>query len=104
MMPDLQQVGEGETQQWAPNVTAPVVLLENVSKSYGKIHALSEITLALSGGVTGILGSNGAGKSTLFNALTKAGIQSFEWKYPTLRYRPMEEPCPICKSRFRSRA
>ena len=69
MMPDLQQVGEGQTQQWAPNIAAPVVLLENVSKTYGKIHALSEITLALSGGVTGILGSNGAGKSTLFNLL-----------------------------------
>ena len=46
MMPDLQQVGEGQTQQWAPNTTVPVVLLENVSKTYGKIHALSEITLA----------------------------------------------------------
>mgnify|MGYP000259089804 CR=1 FL=1 len=69
MMPDIQQVGQAQTQQWAPEISAPVVLLENVSKTYGKIHALSEITLALSGGVTGILGMNGAGKSTLFNLL-----------------------------------
>lgn len=69
MMPDLQQVGQAQTEQWKPDLAVPVVLLENVSKTYGKIHALSEITLALSGGVTGILGMNGAGKSTLFNLL-----------------------------------
>ena len=47
----------------------PIVYLENVSKVYGRIHALSNITLGLSGGVTGILGLNGAGKSTLFKLL-----------------------------------
>ena len=40
-----------------------------VGKTYGRIHALSQINLAISGGVTGILGLNGAGKSTLFNLL-----------------------------------
>ena len=69
MMPDFHQEGQAETKQWQPEQKAPVILLENVSKTYGKIHALTGITLALSGGVTGILGLNGAGKSTLFKIL-----------------------------------
>ena len=51
------------------NQQLPIVYLENVSKVYGRIHALSNVTLGLSGGVTGILGLNGAGKSTLFKLL-----------------------------------
>ena len=66
MMPDFHQEGQAETKQWQPEQKAPVILLENVSKTYGKIHALTGITLALSGGVTGILGLNGAGKSKLY--------------------------------------
>ena len=69
MMPDFHQEGQAEAKQWQPEQKAPVILLENVSKTYGKIHALTGITLALSGGVTGILGLNGAGKSTLFKIL-----------------------------------
>ena len=69
MMPDIHQEGQAQTSQWQPEQKAPVILLENVSKTYGKIHALSGVTLALSGGVTGILGLNGAGKSTLFKIL-----------------------------------
>ena len=69
MMPDFHQEGQPEVKEWAPEQEAPVILIENVSKTYGKIHALSGVTLALSGGVTGILGMNGAGKSTLFKIL-----------------------------------
>ena len=67
MMPDITQQGLPPTQ--AETVTAPVVYFNGVSKSYGRIHALSDITIGLSGGVTGILGMNGAGKSTLFKLL-----------------------------------
>ncbi|MDP6334344.1 MAG: ATP-binding cassette domain-containing protein, partial [Candidatus Poseidoniaceae archaeon] len=69
MMPDFDQSGLPQTKEWTPEPKAPVILLENVSKTYGRIHALTGITLALSGGVTGILGMNGAGKSTLFKIL-----------------------------------
>ena len=69
MIPDMTQQGQAapEPAATAPNV--PVVLFNGVSKSYGRIHAVSDITLGLSGGVTGILGMNGAGKSTLFKLL-----------------------------------
>tara|TARA_B110000444_G_scaffold261329_1_gene312674 strand:+ start:1645 stop:2637 length:993 start_codon:yes stop_codon:yes gene_type:complete len=69
MMPDFDQKGLPQTKEWVPEQNAPVILLENVSKTYGRIHALTGITLSLSGGVTGILGLNGAGKSTLFKIL-----------------------------------
>jgi ABC-2 type transport system ATP-binding protein len=38
---------------------------ENVSKWYGQISALTDVSLALDAGVTGLVGRNGAGKSTL---------------------------------------
>lgn len=69
MMPDMTQEGRERATAWTPDTNAPIVYLNGVSKSYGRIHALSNITLGLSGGVTGILGLNGAGKSTLFKLL-----------------------------------
>lgn len=69
MMPDLSQVGEAETKEWVPDNTAPVVMFDNVSKQYGRINALTSVSVALSGGVTGVLGMNGAGKSTLFKLM-----------------------------------
>ena len=49
MMPDFDQSGLPQTEAWVPEQKAPVILLENVSKTYGRIHALTGITLALSG-------------------------------------------------------
>ena len=69
MMPDMTQQGPAQVAPTPVASNAPVVYFNGVSKSYGRIHALSNITLGLSGGVTGILGMNGAGKSTLFKLL-----------------------------------
>ncbi|MFC3689876.1 ABC transporter ATP-binding protein [Aquipuribacter hungaricus] len=43
----------------------PVAQLEGVSRWYGKVVAVSDVTLTLRPGVTALLGPNGAGKSTL---------------------------------------
>ena len=44
----------------------PVLSLQNVSKSFGAIRALSDVNLSLEPGeVLGLMGDNGAGKSTL---------------------------------------
>ncbi len=47
----------------------PAVLIDQVSKWYGQVIGINDVSLAIDGGVTGILGPNGAGKSTLFKLL-----------------------------------
>lgn len=44
----------------------PVLELNNISKHFGAIHAVNEVSLSLEPGeVVGLMGDNGAGKSTL---------------------------------------
>ncbi|MCH8817635.1 MAG: ABC transporter ATP-binding protein [Chloroflexi bacterium] len=52
----------------------------NLSKNYGEIAALRDVTLDIEEGTTGLLGANGAGKSTLmtvFLGITKPTSGSF---------------------------
>jgi simple sugar transport system ATP-binding protein len=54
-------------------MTTPALELRNVSKAFGNVIALSDISLAVyPGSVTCVLGDNGAGKSTLIKIL--AGV------------------------------
>src|SRR5947209_16186840 len=48
----------------------PLLLFEHVSKWYGTVLALNQVTLELTGGITGLVGANGAGKSTLLRLAT----------------------------------
>src|SRR5207237_3726631 len=41
--------------------------LRHVSRWYGNVVAINDITMAIGPGVTGLLGPNGAGKSTLLH-------------------------------------
>lgn len=45
------------------------IVLENVSKAYGKKKAIDGITLTIGQGMFGLLGRNGAGKTTLMKIL-----------------------------------
>ena len=50
---------------------APVLVVRDLSYSYGKAKALDDVSLAVRPGrVTALLGPNGAGKTTLFSLLT----------------------------------
>jgi len=49
---------------------APLTEFTAVSKWYGPVIALNDVTLHLGPGVTGLVGPNGAGKSTLMKLLT----------------------------------
>ncbi|MDW5289924.1 ATP-binding cassette domain-containing protein [Formosa sp. PL04] len=56
-----------------------MIIIKNLSKSYGKNQVLNNINLDIKkGNVYGIVGENGAGKTTLFRCL--AGLESFEGK------------------------
>jgi simple sugar transport system ATP-binding protein len=51
-------------------VTAPAIELDGIDKSFGSVHAVHDVSLAVAkGAVTGIIGENGAGKSTLMSIL-----------------------------------
>ena len=50
--------------------TAAVVQTDHLSKWYGQVIGLNDISLTIAGGITGLLGPNGAGKSTLLKLIT----------------------------------
>ncbi len=69
----------------------PLLLFEQVSKWYGPVLALNQITLELTGGITGLVGANGAGKSTLLRMangqiqptmgrVTIRGVDAWDWR------------------------
>jgi ABC-2 type transport system ATP-binding protein len=51
-------------------VSAPVVVAEQVSKWYGQVSGLNDVTVSVPEGITGLLGPNGAGKSTFMKLIT----------------------------------
>ena len=49
----------------------PLLRVRNVSKSFGGLHALRNVSLSVpEGRVTGLIGPNGSGKSTLFEIIS----------------------------------
>ena len=73
----------------------PLLELTNVSKHFGAIHALNDVSLALDPGqVVGLMGDNGAGKSTLVkivagNFRPSHGMMKMDGKELVL-HRPIE--------------
>ncbi|MEA4831218.1 Vitamin B12 import ATP-binding protein BtuD [bioreactor metagenome] len=67
------------------------IIIKNLSKSYGRVCALSDVNLSITPGIHGLLGPNGAGKTTLMRILAtilaydegeiKWG-DAFTWKHP----------------------
>ncbi len=53
----------------AVSATATAVELRGVSKWYGNVVAVNDITMTLGPGVTGLLGPNGAGKTTVLHMM-----------------------------------
>ncbi len=53
----------------ASRATTDAISVEKISRWYGNVVAVNEISFALGPGITGLLGPNGAGKSTLLHML-----------------------------------
>jgi len=49
--------------------TAGLITFEGVTKRYGSVTALSDVTVSFRAGITGLVGLNGAGKTTLIKIL-----------------------------------
>jgi len=48
----------------------PIVMADHVSKWYGQVIGLNDVSVAVPSGITGLLGPNGAGKSTFLKLIT----------------------------------
>ena len=48
----------------------PIVTAAHLSKWYGQVIGLNDVTLTVPAGITGLLGPNGAGKSTFLKLIT----------------------------------
>ena len=48
----------------------PIVVADHVSKWYGQVIGLNDVTVNVPPGITGLLGPNGAGKSTFMKLIT----------------------------------
>jgi ABC-2 type transport system ATP-binding protein len=51
-------------------VSGPIVSAANVSKWYGQVIGLNDVSVDVPPGITGLLGPNGAGKSTFMKLIT----------------------------------
>jgi ABC-2 type transport system ATP-binding protein len=54
----------------SPQASVPLIQAEGVSKWYGQVSGLNNVTVSIPPGITGLLGPNGAGKSTFMKLMT----------------------------------
>jgi branched-chain amino acid transport system ATP-binding protein len=52
-------------------MSAPLLVVESLSRHFGGVRAVNEVTFAVeAGAITGLIGPNGAGKTTTFNLIS----------------------------------
>ncbi len=59
----------GGTMEAVPALAEPIIRLDGVSRWYGSVVAVSDVSFDIRPGITGLLGPNGAGKSTLLRMM-----------------------------------
>jgi len=73
----------------------PVIRTERLTRWFGNIVAVNEVTLDIHPGITGLLGPNGAGKSTLIR--TMAGLARVSSGTVTIFGEPVRNNPPLSR-------
>jgi ABC-2 type transport system ATP-binding protein len=77
-------------------MSTPILQADHLSKWYGQVIGLNDVTVSVPPGITGLLGPNGAGKSTFMKLITgqlrpsKGAVTLFGepiWQNPKLYFR-----------------
>jgi len=75
------------------SVAAPVIRVDGVSRWFGSVVAVSEISFDVMPGITGLLGPNGAGKTTLLRMMT--GLAATSSGTVTVLGQPVRDNPPL---------
>jgi ABC-2 type transport system ATP-binding protein len=67
---DAGGVRQSKIENRKSKIEEPLLLFDHVSKWYGPVIGVNQVTLELRSGITGLVGANGAGKSTLLRLAT----------------------------------
>jgi ABC-type cobalamin/Fe3+-siderophores transport system ATPase subunit len=72
---------------------APVIRVNGVSRWFGSVVAVSDVSFDVRPGITGLLGPNGAGKTTLFRMIT--GLAATSTGTITVFGQPVRDSPPL---------
>ncbi len=73
--------------------TEPVIRVDRVSRWFGSVVAVSDVSFDIMPGITGLLGPNGAGKTTLLRMMT--GLATTSAGTVTVRGEPVRDNPPL---------
>jgi ABC-2 type transport system ATP-binding protein len=76
-----------------PGERKPVIRVNGVSRWFGSVVAVSEVTFDIMAGITGLLGPNGAGKTTLLRMMT--GLAATSTGTVTMFGEPVRDNPPL---------
>ena len=81
----------------------PILVAEHVSKWYGQVIGLNDVSVSVPPGITGLLGPNGAGKSTFMKLIT-GQLRPEQGRGPGARRADLGQPEALLPARLLSRA